>query len=345
LTKGLEIRVVPYGPLLYPVTMLAAYTEVGSVDRIGMLSLARSVGKDVDILNCHNLSSNWPAALAKRRLRVPAVWVCNEPPFWFHTAVQKRRWPKSLSRLPLALEGGFLKSVDIPAARAMDRILVLDKKNEARVQRAYGRPSTVVRTGVDSEFFSRSREDLRMELGLHDRFVLLHVGSASVWKGQRLSLRALAQVASQVREAHLILAGYGVRAFCEPMAAELDLSGKVTFVEKFSDDYLARLYRTADVVLFPANQTWGLNVTEAMAAGRAVVVSREAGVSDVVDDGINGCVVAWEDVDELARRILELHSRPAEARRMGSNAAAFARENLSWEGYARSVMKVFEEVA
>ncbi len=49
-----------------------------------MLNLGRMIPKGFEVINNHNQPTEWAAFIAKRRLRVPVVWMCNEPPSWFY---------------------------------------------------------------------------------------------------------------------------------------------------------------------------------------------------------------------------------------------------------------------
>ena len=48
-----------------------------------MLELGRKIPKGFDIINNHNFPTEWAGFIAKKRLKAPLVWMCNEPPLWF----------------------------------------------------------------------------------------------------------------------------------------------------------------------------------------------------------------------------------------------------------------------
>jgi len=66
----------------------------------------------------------------------------------------------------------------------------------------------------------------------------------------------------------------------------------------------------ADVFVLPSKgpgETWGLAVNEAMACGRAVLVSDKCGCADdLVQEGMNGYVFASRDAEDLSNKIYRM---------------------------------------
>jgi glycosyltransferase involved in cell wall biosynthesis len=72
------------------------------------------------------------------------------------------------------------------------------------------------------------------------------------------------------------------------------------------------------VLASTADETWGLVVNEAMAAGCPVLVSRQCGCArDLVEQGVNGFTFDGRDSEELARHMLWIHTNPGLLEAMG----------------------------
>lgn len=83
-----------------------------------------------------------------------------------------------------------------------------------------------------------------------------------------------------------------------------------------------------------------LAVLEAMAAGLPVVVTRTGGTIELVEDGINGFVFNWADVETLVKCLQRLDKDRALARRMAIASRARALD-YSWENIADRFLNLF----
>lgn len=115
------------------------------------------------------------------------------------------------------------------------------------------------------------------------------------------------------------------------------------------DGRIRPLYAAAGVVvvaLHPTVTGSGLTVVlEAMASGRAVVVTDNPGLRDYVDDGKTGVLVPAGDGRALAAAIAALVDDPARARAMGARGAKVARERFSSAVMAGALAGLVREAA
>jgi glycosyltransferase involved in cell wall biosynthesis len=117
---------------------------------------------------------------------------------------------------------------------------------------------------------------------------------------------------------YLLIVGDGEeRATLEEKARQQGLTD-IRFCGFRNQSELPRFFDLASVFVLPArHEPWGLIVNEVMNAGRAVILSDDIGCqTDLVTDGVEGCVFPVGDVNAL-RRVL---ATPEAAEQMGRSA-------------------------
>ena len=303
---------------------------------ISMIHIGRKLPRRFDIINNHNFPSEWAAFIAKKRLKVPIVWMCNEPPFWFFLpnymeGLQKINWP-------------LFEVLDRISVKYIDEIVVLSRIAAGRVKKIYNRSSKVVRSGVDVEFFhNASGGDVRKRYDLESDFILLHVGNLDPFRRQAYSIKAVYHLSKDYDNVKLVLDGAGARKELIRLSEKLGVRDKVLFLHTTNDEELARVYAACDVFVFPSLCPWGLAVIEAMAASKPVVVSNKAGVFEIIQTGVNGIVADHAKPEDIAKHVELLINDPKQRKKLGENAYEYVKNNLSWEKYAKNMESIFQE--
>jgi glycosyltransferase involved in cell wall biosynthesis len=178
------------------------------------------------------------------------------------------------------------------------------------------------------------------------RPVVLTAGRLAREKGYDLLIRAFAQVHDHYPDWHLLILGEGLqRAELEKLVAAFGLEGKVFLpgVVKNPYDY----YRKADVFVLPSRYEGLPNaLCEAMVCGLPVIAANcSAGVSEVVEDGVNGVLVSPEDIDGLSAALDSLMADPERRARLGQQASKvgtrFGVERVMqmWEDLVKACLK------
>jgi glycosyltransferase involved in cell wall biosynthesis len=129
----------------------------------------------------------------------------------------------------------------------------------------------------------------------------------------------------------------------------LGLQDRIALPGPMSQAELLDEYRRAGALcmpcrVLPADRDGIPNVlVEAMAAGTPVVASAVSGIPELVDDGVNGLLVAPDEPEALADALVRLHSDPQLAARLCVEARATVRERFDGERLARDLAGLFEE--
>lgn len=134
----------------------------------------------------------------------------------------------------------------------------------------------------------------------------------------------------------LLLAGRGTEGL-EPLITRLVNRGRFRLMGYVQSP--SELYVACSIYVQPSvSEAWGIEVGEAMAHGRPVIVSSGAGAADLVTDGVDGFIVPPRDPSAIAEKIRWFSDRPWEIITMGQAARKKAEENT----WSRSREKYLE---
>jgi glycosyltransferase involved in cell wall biosynthesis len=209
---------------------------------------------------------------------------------------------------------------------------------------------------VDNGYFAErasaaegGRGALRAELGLDpDRPVILFAGKLQPRKHCDHLIEAYARLSRAPNgepNAVLVVVGDGEeRAALERQAAETGLKS-IYFLGFRNQSELPRFFNLATVFVLPSrHEPWGLIVNEVMNAARTVIVSDDVGAApDLIEDGVNGCIYPFGDVEALAHGLCHVLETPGRAAAMGQS--AFERiQRWSFEEDVQGLRQALEHV-
>jgi glycosyltransferase involved in cell wall biosynthesis len=156
---------------------------------------------------------------------------------------------------------------------------------------------------------------------------------------------ALAKSDDDAQPPYLRVAGDGpARVALEALASRLEISGFVTFLG-WTDD-LAQFWDGCDVAVAPAStlaESFSMTTLEAMARGRATIVTERGALPELVVPGRTGAVVPAGDASALASAIAAYASAPDTIKLHGEAAQKLARERFSLNTCARAYVELTAE--
>ena len=222
---------------------------------------------------------------------------------------QRRRYTPWWRR-PFVGWGKFHRMVQWVEAQTLNqlntgRVIVNSEMVKREIMKCYQYPPErihLIRNGVEiDKWKAGEREETRRLWGVEpDEFLLLFAGSGWERKGLRFLLKALAGLRNL--GVKLVVAGKGNRPW--KRGGDVIYAG---MMENLEDAYAA-----ADLFVFPTIYEPSANVCfEALAAGLPVVTSACNGAAEVIEEGVNGTVVADpSDVEGLVTAIKFWKERP-----------------------------------
>lgn len=278
------------------------------------------------------------------RRRIPCLYFCYEPPRFVYSdtaAISRRLGPLGL----LGPVAALYKGLDRHMVRAADALLGNSPFAAGLLERAYGRRAIVLPHGVD---FAPPAPDAvaaqRAAWGLGNRRVALTVNHLHPRKRVDWFLRAVRGAQDAGSPVGGVVVGAGPeQAALEALAAELGLGDSVRFAGFVPEAELPTVYAAADIYIHTGVQeSFGLSVIEAAAAGLPVVAVAEGGPCDTVQDGRTGLLVP-STPEAVATGLTRLATHSVEAAAMGRAGAAFIAATYQWEQGAAVFLRVLAD--
>ena len=229
-------------------------------------------------------------------------------------------------------------------------LIVLSRSMKSEFIRHYGVPSEqifVVRSGVDTDRYSpRNAALFRKEVRqcyhvAPNQPLVLFVGGDWQRKGLGQAIEALSRVDSL--GAKLMIVGPGDVGAHRRTAMDMGVGDRVVFAGQ--RDEVWKYYAASDIFLLPTlYEAFGLAILEAMASGLPVLVSRDSGAAELINDGIDGLLINDPtNIAEISAKLGALLREEALRRRLGGLARRAALHN-SWDGVARKTLEVYDRV-
>ncbi|MSQ14431.1 MAG: glycosyltransferase family 1 protein [Dehalococcoidia bacterium] len=201
----------------------------------------------------------------------------------------------------------------------------------------------IIPNGIDVERFSNA---LPFENLMDGKLTILFVGRLEKRKGLKYLIRAFAKVKKEMPNTRLIIVGPdgGLRRGYENTIEKNDIPD-VHFLDYVSSEDLPRYYKSADVFCAPATgqESFGIVLLEAMAAGTPVIASDIEGYSQVVSHGKEGLLVPPKDENALAMTIVHLLADRDMRSEMGRRGVESAK-GYSWTMVAKMVSSYYERL-
>jgi len=281
--------------------------------------------RDFDVLHTHCPTSPSLPILAIQTASCPQVGT-------FHTTSGR-------SLLQDAFQPYLAKVVE-----KLDARIAVSKTAVETAERYYPGEYRIIPNGVDIERFHPDVEPFP-EWRDPDRINVLFVGRLDPRKGVHLLLEAMPEVAARSggRVRLLVIGDSYLRAKLEasvPAAAR----DHVRFLGHVPSEDLPRWYATGDIFVSPAsgNESFGIVLLEAMAAGRAVVASDIPGYRSVLISEVNGLVFPAGDTAALADTVIRLAHDPDRRRALAERGRARALE-FAWPRVTERIEAVYRE--
>lgn len=203
---------------------------------------------EYDVIHSHEEASFFATGLARKHHLKHVYDMHSSLPQQLENFGRFNLWP--LRRIFESLERHVLRSCD-------GLITICPDLADHAVPLAGDKPHAMIEnTGDDTRIFGQSDEDIRRDLGLEGRRIILYTGTFEAYQGLDLLLEAMAKLAEHQPEAHLLLVGGNPAQVAQSRrrAGGLGIIDRVTYVGMVSPLRIPSFVAAADVIASPRSR-------------------------------------------------------------------------------------------
>ena len=180
-----------------------------------------------------------------------------------------------------------------------------------------------------------------------DRITIGYLGRMASWqKGLDLLIGAFGEVARRDSRLHLILKGPATAESdsLTRLVSRLRLEERVSFAGPDRRSFTESLDGFDVLALSSRYEGFGLTVLEAMATGRPVLCSTQAGIAEHVAEAHCGVLVD-PTRESIAEGLRQLSAKPDRFPELGSSGRRYVDANLRWDRIAQRAQIEYERIA
>ena len=211
--------------------------------------------------------------------------------------------------------------------------------------------SSILPMGINNDKFylKTSKSILKQKYVKNDAIILLFIGRLTAKKGVEFLIQSMDTIVDYCDNIHLIICGEGPnKDDLTQKVFNLKLQKNISFFGYIEETEKIELLSIADIVIVPSiilenGETEGMPVVilEGLAAGKAIIASNVSGISDVIQDGINGILIQERAPNQISDAVIKLLKQPKFKKELEDHAKESSKY-YSWDIISEEYFKQFE---
>lgn len=233
---------------------------------------------------------------------------------------------------------------------AADCVVAVSNLTKDIVVNRYGVPEskvTVVHNGIREEDYSQVLEEspasVVSKLKDHGYKIVLFVGRITFQKGPDYFVKMAQKVRSYEPNTFFVVCGSGdmERQMVREVAAA-KMSDRFIFTGFLRGNALNTVYKAADIYIMPSvSEPFGLTPLEAMIQNTPVLISRQSGVSEVVNHALKADF--W-DTDDMTNKVVSVLRNPSLYQCLRTNGKTEV-SNVNWCSATEKLVSLYRQLA
>ncbi len=224
---------------------------------------------------------------------------------------------------------------------AADRIISVSNLTRNIVINNYQVNQEKVFTVYNAVEPTKSIEKRKAEIGITDKIVTF-LGRVTLQKGPEYFIEAAFSVLQKMDNVRFVMAGSGeLLNRMIHRVAELKIGHKFHFTGFLKGGQVQEMFELSDVYVMPSvSEPFGISPLEAMQSNVPVIISRQSGVSEILEHAIK---VDFWDIDATADAIYAILNYQG----LSNHFSQFGKEevvNLKWDNAAIHVKEIYQSL-
>lgn len=316
---------------LYPVSRYGN-TLIDEVIRYAILSRELVRNLDFDIIHAHDWLSFLAGIEAKKLSGKPLI-------VHVHATEYDRSGGENINPVVYSIEKlGMEKADEVVAVSNYTKRILIEKYgiNPEKI--------TVVHNGLEPRVKDDkvSHSDLLDGYKLQGYKIVLFVGRLTLQKGPDYFIKTAKKVLEYNPKVLFVMAGAGdMERQIIAQSVEYGISDNVIFTGFLRGEELESLYKAADLFVFPSvSEPFGLAPLESISNGTPVLISKQAGVGEVLTHALRADF--W-DVDDMTDKILSALEHKSLLSTLSQNSISELQDK-TWHNVAQKMIGVYRNI-
>jgi len=201
----------------------------------------------------------------------------------------------------------------------------------------------LVPMGINSEEWENvDGERFRRKYSLEGKKIILFAGTKGYNKGAIHLLQAVEKISHKVKDLTLVSIGLSTREWKKKR--NLPHERSLLDLGYVSEEEKRDAFDACDLFVMPSRyDSFGIVYLEAWRCSKPVIGAKVGAIPEIIQEGKDGLLVEFGDVEELASKIFYLLEHPDLCKEMGEIGRKKVIERFNWEKNLEVIEQVFEK--